>query len=140
MRVDIALITGYHIQKNQFVEIGIGIKRNGVAGHHPNTLIYGLSNEFKVSDDFIWGLKAGINLGGGAAGTNIGFNLIYYTDFENSSLRFRPETGIGYSFFRVVYGYNLAITNSDFPGINKHNFGVNIFLNLKNIKTIKDKS
>ena len=131
---DIALITGYQLQKSHFVEIGIGIMKDEVGTHHPSTLIYGISNEFKLSSDFIWGLKVGFWMGGGAAGMNLGANLINYTNFTENSIRFRPEIGVGFNHFRIVYGYNLALTNKNFEGINRHNFGLNIILNLKTIK------
>jgi hypothetical protein len=133
IKKDLTLITGYQIQKNHFAEIGIGIMKDGVVGHHPSTLIYGISNELKISNDFVWGLKAGLWLGGGVAGMNLGLNLINYTDFNENSLRFRPEIGMGFGVFRIVYGYNLAITNKNFVGINKHNFGLNIMLKLKTL-------
>lgn len=128
---ELTIITGYQLQKNHFAEIGIGIMKDGVVGYHPSTLIYGLSNELKLSNDFIWGLKAGLWMGGGM---NIGLNLVNYTDFQENSLRFRPEVGIGFGIFRMVYGYNLAIINKGFDGINTHNFGLNIMLKLKRLK------
>ena len=131
IKKDLTLITGYQIQNNHFAEIGIGIIEDGVKGYHPSTLIYGISNELKLAKDFIWGLKASLWMGGGSAGMNVGLNLINYTDFNESSLRFRPEIGIGFGIFRIVYGYNFAITNKAFYGINKHNFGLNIMLKLK---------
>ena len=137
MKKDLTIITGYQIQKNQFAEIGIGIIKDGIVGHHPSTLIYGLSNEFKISNNFIWGLKAGIWTGGGAGGMNMGLNLINYTDFQENSLRLRPEIGIGFGVFRIVYGYNFALTNKHFEGINKHNFCLNIMLKIKTLKEEK---
>jgi hypothetical protein len=137
MKKDLTIITGYQIQKNHFAEIGIGIMKDGVVGHHPSTLIYGLSNELKLSSNFIWGLKAGVWMGGGVAGMNRGLNLINYTDFQENSLRFRPEIGMGFGVFRIVYGYNFAITNKDFNRINKHNFGLNIMLKIKTLKEEK---
>jgi len=131
IKKDLVIITGYQIQQNHFGEIGIGLMKHGVVGHHSSTLIYGLSNELKLSNDFIWGLKAGLWIGGGVTGMNLGINLINYTDFQENSIRFRPEIGIGFGIFRIVYGYNFVITNNDFKGINKHNFGLNIMLKLK---------
>lgn len=135
IKKDIALITGYQVHKNHFAEIGIGIKRHETFGIHSNTLVYGISNEIKLSNDFIWGLKASV--WGGTTGINLGLNLINYTNFDKSTLRFRPEIGSGTDSFRFFYGYNLAITNKNFEGINRHNFGLNIILNLKTIEEIK---
>ncbi len=97
-----AVITGYQIQRNHFAEIGIGIMEDGITGRHPTTLIYELSNELKLIMISIWGLKAGLWIGGGAAGLNLGLNLINYTDFNKNALRFRPEVGMGFGVFRIV--------------------------------------
>lgn len=134
MKTDLSLLTGYQLHSEHFAEIGIGVMRDGVVGHHPSTMIYGVTNEFIMSNDFVWGLKAGLWLGGGVGGMNIGLNLINYTDFESNTIRFRPEIGMGFSSFRIVYGYNLAITNKDFDGINTHNFTLNIILKMKTLK------
>ncbi|ANQ48589.1 hypothetical protein MY04_1212 [Flammeovirga sp. MY04] len=133
MEKSLVLITGVQIHANQFGEIGLGVMKNVMAGHHPATFIYGVSNELKFSNDLIWGLKAGVWLGGGM---NIGLNLVNYTDFKNNSLRFRPEIGAGLWEFRIVYGYNFAITNREFEGINTHNFTLNLMLRVKKIKKI----
>ena len=44
---NLTLITGYQIHKNHFSEIGIRIKEDKIVGHHPNTIIYTISNELK---------------------------------------------------------------------------------------------
>ncbi|MFT5915859.1 MAG: hypothetical protein ACI81T_002362 [Bacteroidia bacterium] len=130
IKKDLTFITGYQIQNKHFAEIGIGVIKDGVIGYHPSTLIYGISNEIRISDDFVWGLKTGLWMGGGM---NLGLNLIHYTDFSDSSLRFRPEIGLGLGVFRIVYGYNFTLTNKEFSGINKHNFGLNIMLKVKSL-------
>lgn len=71
---------------------------------------------------------------GGVGGMNVGLNLINYTNFKSNAIRFRPEIGFGFGFFRIVYGYNFAITNKHFEGINKHNVGLNIMIKLKTKK------
>jgi hypothetical protein len=130
---NLTLISGYQIHKNHFAEIGIGVKKDKIIGHHRSTIIYAISNELKLNDDFIWGLKAGLWIGGGSSGLNLGLNIINYTDFTKNALRFRPEIGIGFGVFRVVYGYNLVLTNKDFDGINKHNFALNIMFDVKKL-------
>lgn len=131
----VSIITGYQLQQNQFLELGIAIKDHGVNGPHSFTTIYGISNELKFisGGEFIWGLKTGIWAGDGY---NMGLNLINYTDFEESTLRLRPEIGMGWNFFRLVYGYNSALTNSEFKGINKHNLAINFTIGIKTLKTI----
>ncbi|WP_028978209.1 hypothetical protein [Sporocytophaga myxococcoides] len=133
----IALVTGINVHKNFFAEAGIAIKDNGVAGHHPITRVLALTSEFKFTDKFIYAPKAGVWLGGGASGMNLGINLIYYSDSEKGTLRCRPEIGLGFDAFRVVYGYNIAITQKNFQNVNKHNFCLNFLINLKKIKDVK---
>lgn len=132
----LGLILGYHLHNNQYLEIGLGIKSNKFH-HHPFSLIYGISNEFRLHRDVIWGLKAGIWAGGGVAGLNMGLNMINYTDFRQNSFRIRPEIGFGFDFFRVVYGYNLPIGKSGLEGINTHNFALNLILNVKRLNGLK---
>jgi hypothetical protein len=133
----ISLITGFQTGVYSFAEIGIGFKNDMIAGHHPNTSVLGISNELKLNQDFVWGLKMSAWSGGGVGGTNIGLNLINYTDFQNNSIRFRPEFGLGFGYFRMIYGYNFAITNKDFEGINSHLFGINILLDIKRVDSFK---
>lgn len=133
----LSLVTGINVQKNLFGEFGMSIKDNGVAGHHPSTRILSLTTEFNFNRDLVIGPKVGIWLGGGSAGMNMGLNLIYYSNFNESTLRWRPEIGFGFDSFRVVYGYNFLITNKNADFINKHNFCLNVILNLKKIKEIR---
>ncbi|UTW65250.1 hypothetical protein KFE94_11275 [bacterium SCSIO 12643] len=130
----LAMVAGYQFQHNHFAELGLGIKKNLVGTIHPSTFIYGVSNEFKLHQDFIWGLKVFAWIGGGNGGLNLGGNIIHYTDFDQTAWVFRPEIGIGVDFFRLVYGYNFNFTNSNMVGINDHNFGINFLINTKKIK------
>ncbi|MFC4164916.1 hypothetical protein ACFOWU_14715 [Epilithonimonas zeae] len=54
----------------------------------------------------------------------LGANLIYFTDFKNSNLYFRPEIGFGLMRVKVIYGYNVRITNNFLDGIPKSNIGI----------------
>lgn len=132
----LAVVAGYNIHKNHFIEAGFAYKRNGVVGHHPSTLIYALTSEFRISEDFVWGLKAGAWMGGGVAGMNLGANIINYTDFTRSAFCLRPEIGFGFASFRVVYGYNFALTNRGELPINTHNFALILILNVKKLSHV----
>jgi hypothetical protein len=135
---DLSLVLGYQLQRNHFAELGIAIKNNGVIGPHPNTSIFLFSNEVKINqmkNFFVLGQKIGVWGGNGIA---MGLNLIHYTDFRKSSLQFRPEVGMGIDIFRVVYGYNCSLVNKDFAGINKHNFTLNLLIDLKRLKTTNE--
>lgn len=130
----LALITGYQGFKNHFLELGIGARKDWIVGHHPLTMVYGVSGEFKLHDDFIGAVKGTISIGGGASGMNLGLNLVNYVSANSSSFRFRPEIGVGVRLFRIVYGYNVAFTNENFPGISQHVFTLNIYPKLGSIK------
>jgi len=129
-----SLVTGYYHQKNRFAEFGIGILEIGKMGYHPYSNAFSISNEIIFSEDFVWGFKATTWFSGGSSPFNIGLNIINYTDFKSSALRFRPEIGIGVFNFRIVYGLNVTITNDNFENINRHNFGVNVLFKLKEKK------
>jgi hypothetical protein len=131
---DISLITGFQSGTYSFAEIGIGIKKDVLGAPHPSTLIFGVTNELKINKGFVWGLKLGAWTGGGVGGTNIGLNLIHYTSFNSSAFRFRPEVGMGFGHFRMVYGYNFTVTNKHFDQLNTHLFALHILLDLKPIR------
>ena len=131
----IGLVAGYNHHKNRLPEIGlllhsVTFPRCGF----PVSTFWILSNEFRISDDPIWGLKLGAGM---SSGISLGLNLIRYTDFEESSVKFRPEVGLGGTNARVVYGYNFHVINNDFSRINKHNFTLQIMFNLKKVKDEK---
>ena len=135
----IGLVAGYNHHRNRLPEIGLSLRtvrfpsRSGCMAF-PFTSFLMLSNEFRISDDPIWGLKLGVGISGGMS---LGLNLIRYTDFEESSVKFRPEVGLGGTNARVVYGYNFHVINNDFSRINKHNFTLQIMFNLKKVKDEK---
>ena len=133
----ISLITGFQTGSYSFVEIGLGFKNDMISSPHPSTTIFGITNELKLNKDFVWGLKLGAWTGGGVGGTNIGLNLINYTDFKDNAIRFRPEIGMGFGSFRMIYGYNFPITNKDFNEVNSHLFGINILLDIKDVDQFK---
>src|SRR5215211_4636070 len=96
------------------LDIGIAINKDGSAGHHPATAVFFASNEFILSNKLVLGPKIGVWGGGGAAGMAMGLNMIFYTDFGQGSLVFRPEVGFGFGHFKVVYGYNARLVNTNF--------------------------
>ena len=81
------------------------------------------------------GPKIGAWIAGGSGGMAMGLNLIYYTNFDQSSLRIRPEIGMGFGRFKVVYGYNIPLYNKAFEGINKSNLGIALLFSIKHLKT-----
>lgn len=135
MERHISLVTGGNFGGNNVLgELGISIKDNGIIGHHLHTSIWMVSSEFGFVDQFVVGPKVGLWLGGGMC---MGLNLIYYSNFNHGTLRFRPEVGFGINSLRVVYGYNFLVVNRRADFINKHVVGLNIVINLKKIKDIR---
>ena len=77
----------------------------------------------------IWGLKAGVWIGG-TSGLNLLFEFniktkasFYSQKNMKNTVRFRPEIGFGFG----------VLTNKDFDGMNKHNFVLNIMIDLKKL-------
>lgn len=131
--LDLSLITGYQTGSNNsnFIEIGLGIKKE-IWNHHPAHGVLRFSNELLFVDKFVWGAKIGANFGAGMM--DLGINLINYTNFEENSIRFRPEFGLGFGRFRLYYGYNLPITNRNFLDVNNHLIGINLLFDLKDLR------
>ena len=103
-------------------------------GHHPFSSAYFASTEIKLGDKFIVGPKIGVWATGGSGGMAIGLNMIYYTDFDNSNLVFRPEIGFGLDKFKLVYGYNVKLTKNGLDRINKNLVGLTYCFKLKQLK------
>lgn len=136
MERHLSVITGYHGFKQHYGEIGIAIHDNGTASHHPIATTLGLSSEILLDkDETMVGNKLSLWLNGGQT---IGFNLIHYTNFSSANyLAFRPELGIGFDILRVYYGYNFKIINDRLSRVPSHNFGINVLINVKHLKTIR---
>lgn len=118
VKKDFAPLLGYQQFQQSFVEGGIARVRWSTHGI-VSTMSYGLAGEIGVTDK-VYGIKTFFRYGGSV---NIGFNLIYYSEYETgkyNTLRFRPEIGFGSGFVNLLYGYNLPITHSDFKAINTH--------------------
>lgn len=129
----IGLLTGFSFGKNTFIEIGISKNSNTLVGHHPFSSAYFASTELKPGDKFIMGPKIGAWAAGGVGGMAMGLNMIYYTDFDNTSLVFRPQIGFGFQNFKFVYGYNAILTRHKLEGINQNLGSVVYCFNLKKL-------
>lgn len=113
----VSLLVGYNGFKYQFLELGIAGNNVEIYRQHATAVTYFASAEIMIDKDPVIGPKVGIWLGNSLV---LGLNAIYYTNNNEGSLQLRPELGIGLSTFKVVYGYNAAITNKQFDRINKH--------------------
>lgn len=127
----LSLLVGYDFWDNHFVELGLAHNQLDMQGHHAFGFNYFFSTELKIDNDIVLGPKVGLWF---SNAIGMGLNLIYYTDFDNSALRFRPEIGIGLSRFKIVYGYNISLTNKDFEKVNKSNIGLMVLFGLKKVK------
>ena len=107
--VDLSLLTGFNQGYYGFADIGLELNKTGATAIHDISVSYSVSNEIKISNKTTFGPKIGVWV---AAGPAVGLNLIYYTDFSNSSLVLRPEIGLGVTNFKLVYGYNFKLTNA----------------------------
>jgi hypothetical protein len=129
---ELSLLIGYNQGKYGFADIGLAINHYGT-NRHPFSLDYFVSNEIKIDKDLMIGPKVGVWVAGGFA---MGLNLIYYTDFDKSSLVLRPEIGIGIEKVKFVYGYNWRWTKS-LININQHQVGLTYCFTLMRLTNIK---
>ncbi len=93
-------------------------------------------SEFIFKDDkLIYGPKIASWTIGVLGVLSTGYNLIYYTDFQDGSWQFRPELGLGYKTVKLNYGYNIPINNRTFGNLSRHTFSLVWYLNLKTVKS-----
>lgn len=133
-RRDFSLLVAYNGWTYSFAELGFAINQYGQDGDHLTAWAYHISSEIKIDDNLMMGYKIG-------AWTDVrifavGVNTIYYTNFASKALRLRPEIGFGFGKWKIVYGYNVPLTNREFFGINRNNIAVAYLFKLKRIKSI----
>jgi hypothetical protein len=128
------LLTGYSLGTYSYADIGFAKLSSTTLGHHPFSSAYFASTEIKLSDKFIVGQKIGVWAAGGSGAMAIGLNMIYYTDFDDGTLVFRPEIGFGLDKFKLVYGYNANLTKNRLDRMNKHLVGLTYCFKLKQLK------
>ena len=114
---------------NGAYEIGMGKFTSIAAGPHQAwSLIYFGSEFKKYNNNFLWAPKIGIWASGGCCGGSAGLSLIYYINSKETSLKFRPEIGVGFFILRFYYGYNITIINKDFVPVSRNVFGANLVI------------
>ena len=128
------LLTGYSLGTYSYADIGFSKNSKTTIGYHPFSSAYFASTEIKLGDKLIIGPKIGGWIAGGSSAMVIGLNMIYYTDFDNGSLVFRPEIGFGLENFKLVYGYNANLTKYRLDRINKNLVGLTYCFKLKQLK------
>jgi len=111
----IGLIAGVNYWKTPFLEIGFGKAKYGVSWGHWFFGTINFGSEISYWDNqFVVAPKISTWANGGSSAMAMGLSLIQYTNFEENTLRFRPEIGIGFDKFKCVYGYNFSIYNKEF--------------------------
>ena len=131
---NLCLLTGINYGKQVFIDLGISVNSHGTAGYHSVETAYYLASEFHFTDKPIIGPKIGAWISGGASAIVVGLNIIYYTDFDESSLVFRPEIGFGFDKFKITYGYNAKLTNTSFDRIPQSIIGLTYCFKLKKLR------
>lgn len=114
------LIVGYQRLNNNTFEFGFASGHRGYEGYG---IVYGnyhLTTEHSINaDKYILGTKVGYKL------SILFFDLtgqaIFYTDFKESNIAFRPEIGISYfGFIDLNYGYNYMPTSENLKQMQGH--------------------
>lgn len=133
----ISALVGVSGFKQPYGEIGFSIHQFGTQGHHPTAWACFLSSEVKLGKELVVGPKVGGWIAGGNGAMALGINTICYTDFSTLAWRFRPEIGLGMQGWKIVYGYNVAINNKDFFGVQKHIISAVVLINLLDVNSFK---
>ena len=127
------VLTGFDVQyykyngsqeTRQYVELGIARSVHLYNYHGPVSIGYYISEEVYFGEKNIYGTKIG-------AYTHymfdVGFSIIYYTDFDKGNLKLRPEIGLGMGAFRIIGGYNIpTFANKAFPELRNSKGQINI--------------
>lgn len=114
-------------------EVGYGHATMGRVGYHGSSTGVFSSVEFFAFDRSKWIIapKVGAWAAGGPAGMTMGVHLVYYTDMQTATLRFRPDIGFGGGRVRIVTGYNFVIVNKNAPWVTPLVVSMQVTANLK---------
>ena len=126
-------IIGYERTRINLFEIGVARGSRGYEGYSIYNANYHLTTEhISNNNQYLLGSKVGFKAS--ALFFDFTTDFIYYTNFKNSFLAFRPEIGI--SFFGLVdlnYGYKFNLQPTDFNFLKGHILSARITLG-KNIQ------
>lgn len=143
---DLKLLIGGNLQQayktdkkeysRKYFEIGLHKTVTTSYGHHPaGVFTHGPSIEIAPGNDPIYGFK--YSAWGEVWLMVLGISGVYYTDFNHSNFKIRPELGIGASPFKLTFGYNVpTINNKKFKALQRSGLQItlNILFTLKKIK------
>lgn len=134
----VSILGGYNGWRYHYAELGFAINQYGRIGLHPTAWAYFVSSEVRIDNALLIAPKIGGWIGGGVAGMALGANLLCYTDTRDMSWRLRPEIGMGFDRWKVVYGYNIPLHKSDLAGVNGSNISVAFLFGVKTLKVIRE--
>lgn len=121
-------------QTRNYIEVGIGRSIHTYHRHGVSSAGIYLSEEMYFGKKNIYGTKLGVYA---HYLLDLGFSMIYYTDFKKGNFKLRPELGIGAGPFRAVFGFNLpTIDNKAFEELRNHRAQVTVQLMIPVKKTI----
>jgi hypothetical protein len=122
------VLTGFNVQYyrlngvqgvRKYFELGVARSAHFDGRHGPASMGYYISEEVYFGGRNIYGSKIGIYT---HYMVDIGFSIIYYTDFSKGNLKLRPEFGLGMGSLRIVGGYNIpTFANKSFEELRKSN-------------------
>lgn len=128
--IDYGLTVGVDFSRYLYGEIGYYRSDIWELGGFPTlstTMIYGA--EFSNFDKFVVAPKIQGRIH--AYFFNASLTGLYYTDLEGrSTIRLRPEIGVGLWNLDINYGYNIGIYSNDFSRFNKHVIGIRYYIKL----------
>jgi hypothetical protein len=93
----------------RFGEVGISRSIHSYGRHGPVSFGILLSEEFYTGKENLFGTKLGAYM---HYLFDIGFSMVYYTDFKKGTFKLRPEMGVGVGGVRIVIGFNVPAINS----------------------------
>lgn len=130
----ISVLTGYNGWGNHYAELGVALNKDRYLMPAMFSSVVFASAEIRPARATIVGTKVGAWMSGGCGAMAMGINAIWYTNGKENTLRLRPEIGFGIGPFKVVYGYNIPLSNRDFDGVNTHNIGAAFLIGVKRLK------
>lgn len=130
-RKNISLLTGYSFGRDDYAELGLARASIKRVRNSERYNAFFVSGEVRVRQTLVVAPKIGCWVGNGLGA---GINAIYYTDLKNEdAIRLRPEVGLAYGGLKLVYGYNIPVTNASFTGVSKHVLSLVVLSRLKQI-------
>ena len=132
-QLGVLMSTGYN--RAVLLELGFAYSQFSSVGLHPFSSTVFISNEVHFHHKITIAPKVGLWVSGGAGGLVMGVNLLYYTNFTQSMIVFRPEMGIGARGFKLTYGHNVSQANKQFDDLPISVFSITFCLGVKQLRS-----